>query len=417
MGGDALNLLKSFRADFSLSALAAGLIAVAVSYAGPAVIVFQAANVGHLTTAQVTSWIWAISIGSGLTGLFLSLRYKVPVITAWSTPGAALLLTGLTQYGYAEAIGAFLFSAILLTLFGVTGLFSRIMERLPKGVVAAMLAGILLRFGTNLFGSLERLPILVFPILFAYLTTKRFSPRYAVVAALATGLSAAVGMGRLDLQAMSMSLATPVFTMPALSWSAIIGMGIPLCFVTMTSQNAPGVAVLQTAGYKVPVSPLITTTGLASFFLAPFGAHGINLAAITAAICTSHESHARLERRYVAGVVCGAFYVFIGTFGTIVAGVFSALPEALIASLAGLALLGALGGGLGTAMADEARRESALITFLITASDIAFWGIGSAFWGLLGGVLADRVLFGTFNLRTLRQKGPAGEKANPEILN
>lgn len=394
-----LQSIKAFRSDFSLSALVAGLIAVAVSYAGPAVIVFQAAKAGHLSAAQLSSWIWAISIGSGVTGLFLSLRYKVPVITAWSTPGAALLVVALAQYGYGEAIGAFIFSAVLLVLFGVTGVFSWVMERIPKGVVAAMLAGILFRFGTNIFGSLERLPVLVLPILFAYLAWKRWLPRYAVVAALALGLFIAIGLGRVNAQILSMSLAAPLFTMPVFSLSALIGLGIPLCFVTMASQNAPGIAVLQTAGYQVPISPLITTTGLASLILAPFGAHGINLAAITAAICTGRESHVRRGRRYVAGVVCGIFYVLVGAFGTVVASTFSALPDTLMASLAGLALLGALAGALGTAMADEKRRESALIAFLITASGVTFFGIGAAFWGLLGGVCADKILFGLTNER------------------
>lgn len=404
-----MHLLKTLRNDFSLSALAAGLIAVTVSYAGPAVIVFQAAKVGHLTAEQLSSWIWAISIGSGITGIFLSLRFKAPVITAWSTPGAALLVAGLAQYGYAEAIGAFIFSAVLLTLFGITGLFSRVMERIPKGVVAGMLAGVLFQFGTNLFGSLERLPALVLPIILVYLVGKRWFPRYAVVAALMVGLFTAIGMGRVNGHILSISLATPVFTMPVYSLSALIGLGIPLCFVTMASQNAPGVAVLQTAGYRVPVSPLITTTGLASLLLAPFGAHGINLAAITAAICTGPEAHAQPERRYVAGVVCGAFYVLVGAFGAIVASLFSALPDTLIASLAGLALLGALAGGLGGAMAEEKRRESALIAFLITASGVTFFGIGAAFWGLLGGVLANGILFGSFS-RVAWNKNTAGEK-------
>jgi benzoate membrane transport protein len=387
-----VQLLDSLRKDFSVSALAAGLIAVAVSYAGPAVIVFQAAKVAHLGAGQLSSWIWAISIGSGITGLLLSLRFRVPVITAWSTPGAALLVTSLANYDYPAAIGAFIFSGVLITLFGVTGLFSFIMQRIPKGVVAAMLAGVLFRFGTNLFGALERLPLLVLPIVLAYLLTKRLLPRYAVVAALFVGLAVALGMHRVDVQMLSASLAVPVLTMPAFSLSALIGLGIPLCFVTMASQNAPGIAVLQTAGYQVPVSPLVTTTGLATILLAPFGAHGINLAAITAAICTGVEAHPAPQRRYVAGLVCGAFYVLVGAFGAVVANVFSALPESLIASLAGLALLGALSSALGTAMADEKGREPALITFLLTASGVTFFGIGAAFWGLLAGLLTDAIL-------------------------
>lgn len=402
--------LGALRSDFSVSALVAGLIAVSVSFAGPAVIIFQAARAGQLSSAQLSSWICAISIGSGVCAIYLSLRFRAPVITAWSTPGAALLVAGLAQYGYAQAVGAFVFSALLLTLLGATGLFSRIMQRIPEGVVAAMLAGILLRFGMAVFGALQSLPLLVLPIVCAYLLARRWLARYAVVAALAVGLCAAFAMGRVDGHMFVLALATPVFTVPEFSLAALIGLGVPLCFVTMASQNAPGVAVLQTAGYRLPVSPLVTSTGLASLLLAPFGAHAINLAAITAAICTGPEAHANAHKRYVAGVACGVFYLLVGAFGSIVAGLFSALPEALVAAVAGLALLGALAAGLGTAMADAKRREAALVAFLLTASGVTFFGIGAPFWGLLGGVLADRLLLGAFAARPLWRKSGAAKK-------
>ncbi|HZW11888.1 MAG TPA: benzoate/H(+) symporter BenE family transporter [Noviherbaspirillum sp.] len=393
--------IKSFRDDFSTSALIAGLIAVTVSYAGPLVIVFQAAKTGLLSPGQISSWIWAISIGSGLTGLILSLRFRTPVITAWSTPGAALLVSGLTQYTYAEAIGAYLFSAMLITLLGISGLFSKIMERLPTGVIAAMLAGILFRFGVGVFASLEQVPALVLPMCLAYLIGRRWLPRYAIVITLLVGFSATLGLHQFDFRGFSATLATPLFTTPHFSLSALIGLGIPLCFVTMASQNAPGIAVLRTAGYSTPVNPLITTTGLTSLLLAPFGAHGINLAAITAAICTGPEAHPEPARRYIAGASCAMFYLLIGSFGATIASLFSALPAALIASLAGLALFGSLATGLGTAMSNDTKREPALIAFLVTASGISFLGIGAAFWGLGAGVLADWLLFGVMTKRRL----------------
>lgn len=385
-------LVGSMAKDFSISAVVAGLIAVTVSYAGPAVIIFQASNVAHLTMPQLSSWIWAISIGSGVTGVLLSWWFRVPVIIAWSTPGAALLVTSLTQFQYAEAIGAYLVAGAFITVLGVTGLFSKVMQRIPRTVVAAMLAGILFRFGTSLFTSLESAPTLVAPIAIAFMAGRRWHARYAVVAALATGLIVAGGLQMINLSAITISLATPEFTPPALSLSALVGLGIPLFFVTMTSQNAPGVGVMQTAGYHVPVSPLITTTGLASVLLAPFGAHGINLAAITAAICTGPEAHPDHGRRYIAGITCGLAYIVIGCFGTTVASVFASLPEALIASLAGLALLGTLGNSLAGALHNEESREAGVITFLITASGVAFFGVGSAFWGLLGGVASHWML-------------------------
>lgn len=387
---------KTFRQDYSTSAFVAGLIAVIVSYAGPLVIVFQAARIGHLSTAQTSSWIWAISIGSGLTGLYLSLRYRTPVITAWSTPGAALLVTALTQYPYQEVIGAYLFSAALITVLGATGLFSRLMERLPAGVVAAMLAGILFRFGIGVFSSLEQLPTLVLPMLLAYLTGRRWWPRYAIVITLLVGFCAASGLHQLDFHDFTATLAVPVLTMPQFSLSAIIGIGIPLCFVTMASQNAPGIAVLRTAGYMTPINPLMVTTGVVSLLLAPFGAHGINLAAITAAICTGSEAHAKPARRYIAGVSCAVFYLVIGAFGATISSLFASLPAALIASLAGLALFGSLAAGLGNAMTDGVKREPALIAFLVTASGMTFFGIGAAFWGLGLGVLANWLLFGVW---------------------
>lgn len=394
-----MRALKVFLQDCSVSAVVTGLIAVMVSYAGPLVIVFQAANSGQLTPEQLSSWLWAISIGSGVSGLWLSLRYRTPVITAWSTPGAALLVTSLAQYRYSDAIGAYMFSALLITLLGVTGLFSRLMARLPVAVVAAMLAGVLFRFGVGVFSSLAQGPALVLPILLVYLVARRTGARYAIMAALITGVLCAFFLNLMDFQGVSATLAEPQWTTPSFSLSAMIGLGIPLCFVTMASQNAPGIAVLRTAGYDLPVNPLVTVTGLASVLLAPFGAHGINLAAITAAICTGAESHPLLARRYVAGVSCALLYLLVGSFGATMASVFASLPGVLMASIAGLALFSALANGLGVALANESQREPALITFLVTASGISFFGIGAACWGLVFGVLADRVLFGKMTVR------------------
>lgn len=380
--------------DASLSAATAGLIAVMVSYAGPLVVVFQAAKAGGIEGAHLSSWIWAISIGSGITCIALSLRYRVPVITAWSTPGAALLVAGLPGVTLPEAIGAFVFSSLLITLSGCTGVFSALMRRIPQPIVAAMLAGILLRFGLGVFTSLEQLPQVVLPMILGYLIARRTMPRYAVIVTLLLGFTIAFGLGRVMVEELHAKLVEPVFVAPAFSPGALIGMGVPLFFVTMASQNAPGVGVLRTSGFNPPINPLITVTGLASLLLAPFGAHGINLAAITAAICTGPEAHANPDKRYVAGVVCGLFYILIGTFGATIATVFSALPSPLIATVAGLALFASLTGGLTGAMAEERDRESALVTFLVTASGLTIVGVGAAFWGLLAGLLTSLVLTG-----------------------
>lgn len=380
--------------DISLSAIIAGLIAVIISYAGPLLIVFQAAKAAHLSHAQLSSWIWAISVGSGVTGILLSLRYRTPVINAWSTPGAALLVASLAGVSYPEAVGAFVFSAAVITLLGWSGLFGRIMQHIPKSIAAAMLAGILFRFGTEVFLSVTRQPLLVISMFAGYLVCRRLTPRYAIPCVLLLGTALAAVTGQIAWNGMEASFAVPVLTMPRFSFSAIVSIGIPLCLVTLTGQYLPGIAVLRTAGYPVPAGPLVTVTGLGSMLLAPFGAHGLNLAAITAAICTGREAHEEPGKRYVAGVACGVFYILIGSFGATLVVMFSALPKELVAATAGLALFGAIMNGLGTAMADDKGRESALITFLVTASNLTFLGLGAAFWGMAAGILASVVLNG-----------------------
>ncbi|RNB85264.1 benzoate transporter BenE [Brevibacillus nitrificans] len=388
------SLLKRIPADFSVSALIVGLIATMVSYAGPLLIVFQAAKAANLSDALLSSWIWAISIGSGLTAIVLSIRYRTPVITAWSTPGAVLLVTSLSVYPFSDAIGAYLFSAVIITLLGVSGLFSTIMRYVPPAITTAMLAGILLSFGVQVFVSLQELPALALPMIVCYLLAKRWMPRYAVVFSLLVGLIAAFLLNRFELGGIQVALVQPIFTLPTFSLDAIIGLGIPLCIVTMASQNAPGISVLQADGYDTPASPLITTTGVASIILAPFGAHGINLAAITAAICTGKEAHPDPSKRYIAGIACGAFYLVFSMFGATIASVFSAFPKELIAVIAGLALFASLSSSLASAMSDMSQRESALITFLVTISGISIAGIGAAFWGLVAGVIANLLLSG-----------------------
>ncbi|MFD5726025.1 benzoate/H(+) symporter BenE family transporter [Streptomyces sp. NPDC048567] len=387
--------------DASLSAVLAGFIAVVVSYSGPLVIVLAAASAGHLTTGQTSSWVWAISIGSGLTCVGLSLRTRMPVITAWSTPGAALLVTSLGAYSYGEAVGAFLVTGVVITLVGLTGVFGRLMRHVPSAVVSAMLAGILFSFGTGVFTSLTSAPYIGGAVLVAYLLGKRMFPRYAVLAALAAGVVAAAATSRLHVHLDGVGLATPVLTTPHFSVASLIGIAVPLTLATLGSQNAPGIGVLTAAGYRPDDRLLIGSTGLVSTLLAPFGSHAINLAAITAAICTGPEAHQDTRRRYVAGVSCGAFYLLIGLFGSTLVVLFAGLPKELIAATAGVALFGALAGGLTGAMTEEKDREAALITFLATASGITLHGIGSAFWGLLFGMVTHLVL------TRLRRPAPA----------
>lgn len=378
--------------DISLSAIVAGLIAVMISYAGPSLIIFQAANAAHLDAAHISSWIWAVSLGSGVSGLWLSWRYKAPVITAWSTPGAALLLTSLSGVPYSDAVGAFICASLLIVILGATGMFDRLMNVIPKPIAAAMLAGILLKFALELFTAMKLEPALVVPMFVTFLLLRKISPRYAIPVVLSLGLLLSYSMGLLHFEQVSLHVVQPVWTSPTFSVSSILGIGLPLALVTMTGQFVPGIAVMRNAGFDTPAKPMVTLTSLSSLLLAPFGAHGVNLAAITAAICTGRESHEQPSKRYIAGIVCGAAYIVIGLFGGTLVALFTALPKTMVAAIAGLALLGALMNGLATAMSDEAERESALMTFVVTASGMTLLGLGAPFWGLVAGLLTRLIL-------------------------
>lgn len=381
--------------DFSPSALISGFVAVLVGFTSSAVIVLQAAQTLQATTAEIASWMCALGVGMGLTSIALSLRYRAPVLTAWSTPGAAMLITSAAGVSMPEAIGAFLVSATLITVSGCSGWFERMIDKLPLSLAAGMLAGVLLRFGIEAFVAMQKQFALVFPMFCAYLICRRLLPRYAVVVTLLLGTSLAAVAGQLRLEGLQLELATPVFTAPQFSWRALVGVALPLYVVTMASQNVPGVAVIRASGYHLPISPLIGWTGAANLVLAPFGGFALNLAAITAAICMGRDAHEDASRRYLAAVAAGIFYLLIGLFGATVGAIFLAFPKELVVAIAGLSLLGTFGGALTTAVGREAEREPALLTFLVTASGIAPGGIGSAFWGLLAGLAGLLILRAT----------------------
>ena len=379
--------------DLSASAVIAGFVTVLVGYTSSAVIVFQAARATGAGPAEVASWMWALGIGMGLTCIGLSLRYRTPVVTAWSTPGAALIATGAAGLPMSAAIGAFLVSGALMVLFGATRWFERGMSRIPVPLASGMLAGVLLRFGLDAFVAMKTQFGLALAMFVAYLVGRRLWPRYAIVVVLALGTAIAAALGLLTLQDVRLELARPVFTTPTFTLGAVVGLAIPLFVVTMASQNVPGVAVMRASGYgETPISPLVTWTGLATLALAPFGGYAFNLAAITAALCMGREVHEDPARRYVAAVAAGAFYVVLGLFGATVGALFAAFPRELVMAVAGLALLGTIASGLTAALRDDAQREPALITFLVTASGVTLLGVGSAFWGLVAGLASLLVL-------------------------
>jgi benzoate membrane transport protein len=381
-------MLQTMLKDISLSAIVAGFVAVLVGFTSSVVIVFQGAAALGATPAQSASWMWALGLGMGFTSLGLSVWRRQPVLTAWSTPGAALLVTAGAGVSMAQGVGAFIVSALLITLAGATGWFARVMDRIPQALAAALLAGVLTRFAVDAFASLQREFTLVFMMLVVYLLGRRFWSRYAVPSVLLAGVALAAWQGRLQMSAVNWDWATPVFTMPEFSWAATIGVALPLFVVTMASQNLPGVAAQRAAGYAVPISPVITTTGVATLLLAPFGGYAFNLAAITAAICMGREAHEDPARRWVASAAAGVFYIVVGLLGGAVVGLLAAFPKALVLAVAGFALLGTIGNGLATAMKDETSREAALITFLVTVSGLSLWGVGAAFWGVVAGALA-----------------------------
>ena len=378
--------------DLSLSAIAAGFVTVLVGFASSAVIVFQAAQSLGASPEEISSWMWALGLGMGLTCIGLSLRYRMPVVTAWSTPGAAMLIGSVAGLPLSDAIGAFLMSALLIAASGFSGFFERMISRIPVSLASGMLAGVLLRFGIDAFAAMKTQLGMVLTMFAVYLLARRLLPRYAVILTLLVGIAFAAGLGLLRVDGLSLQLAKPVFTTPTFSLAAIVGIALPLFIVTMASQNVPGVAVIRASGYAIPISPVVGWTGLVNLLLAPFGAFALNLAAITAAICMGREAHEDAARRYVAAIAAGVFYVVVGLFGATVAALFAAFPKELILAIAGIALLGTIGNSLAAALRDEADREPALVTFLVTASGLSLAGIGSAFWGLLAGVVTLLVL-------------------------
>ena len=379
-----------FFKDISLSAFVAGFVAVLVGFTSSVAIVFQAAQGFGATPAQITSWIWALGLGMGLCSLLPSLVLRKPVMVAWSTPGAAVLATAGVAGGFSmgEAVGAFMVCSVLVVLVGVTGLLERVADRIPSEIASALLAGVLTRFGIQTFAALQTALPLVLLMVGSYLVARRLLPRYAVVITLAAALAWVAASGQVAWSMGPMQLAMPVLVAPQWSVAAAVSLAIPLFVVTMASQNLPGIAVIKASGYELPVSKLITLTGVVSLLLAPFGAFALNFSAITAAICMGPEAHEDRKRRYTAAASCGALYLVIGLFGAVVTGVLTSFPKELVVAIAGIALLSTIGNGLASSLKNETHREAALITFLVTLSGVTLMGIGSAFWGVVAGSFA-----------------------------
>lgn len=375
---------------FNVSYISTGFVAVLIGYASAAAIIFQAATNLGLNDAQITSWFWALGIGMSVTTIVLSWFYRIPILIVWSTPGAALLVTAVSDLTLAQAVGVFFCSSLLIVVTGLTGAIDRLLNIIPGAIANAMLAGVLLQFGLQVFTEFTQQIWLVGPMLLAFFILKPLSARYAIPWTLLVGFLAAIVFQKAEFSNVSWALSGPVWETPEFDFPVIIGVALPLYLVTMASQNLPGLAVLQAHGYRVAASPIITTTGVMGLIMAPFGGFAFNLAAITAAICMGKEVDSDPALRYRAALWSGVFSALAGVFAAAVVGVFIAVPHALVAALAGLALIPTIGTSLKSALIEDQYKEAATVTFLVTASGISVFGISSAFWGLVAGILAAR---------------------------
>ena len=386
------NVIHTLKDDWSLSATVAGFLAVLISYAGPLIIFFQAAQAAQVSETMMASWIWGVSIGAAVSGIYLSIKYKTPIITAWSAPGTALLVTVFPNMSINEAIAAYIVSAIVIFLVGATGSFDKILRWIPNGIAAGMMAGILFQFGLELFVATNTMPFIVFSMLGCYLVAKRFSPRYTMIWVLLCGVILSVLLGKMNPVDIDLAITIPTVIWPEWTWNAVFNLAIPLILVSLTGQFLPGMAILNLSGYDTSAKPIVSITSLASLAVACVGGITIVLAAITAALCTGKDAHELKEKRYIAGVANGIFYLLGGLLAGSIVMVFSLLPKELVAALAGLALIGAISTNITIAMKDDSQRDAALITFLATASGMSFLGLSSVFWGILIGMVAYYIL-------------------------
>ncbi|NLA51616.1 MAG: benzoate/H(+) symporter BenE family transporter [Alcaligenaceae bacterium] len=374
--------------DWSISAWMTGFLAVLISYSGPLVIFIQAAHVGGMSDEMLSSWIWAISIGAGISGIVLSVILKAPIITAWSAPGTALLLNLFPNITMPEVVGAYLTAAIISVIVAFTGSFERIVKLVPQGIAAAMIAGILFQFGMQAFISSSEMPGVIMAMVAVYLICRRFIPKFTVILVALAGFSCVFFLDLADFSNLQIALATPIFTWPEFNLPVFFSFTIPLVVVSLTGQFLPGLVILRMDGYERSSRAVVGGTSLISIVMAFFGGISIVLAAITAALCTGKESHPDPKKRYVSGIANGVFYLIGGTFAGTIVLLFSAIPSAVIAALAGLALIGAIVANIRLLCAESKYIEPAVICFMVTASNMSIGGMGSAFWGIVLGMLA-----------------------------
>ena len=378
--------------SLSASTVLAGILIVIVGFTGSLVLTFDVADKANLSSAELSSWVWSICVGSGILSLGLSWWYRQPVLAAWNTPGLALLATSLGKYPLSDAVGVYLVSGLLIALLGALGWFDKVIKLVPQNVALAVLAGALFKFGLGLFSAASLEPVLVLLMIAVFLVAKAVKSRVPMLWALVAGFSSAAILNKFSLAGIKLELAQPLLIVPTFHLEALIGLGLPLTALALASQNAPGLAVMRSFGYTPPTKGALVSTGLLSALFAPMLCHGITLAAITAALGNSPEAHPDPDKRYQAGIVAGILKIILGLFGTTIVALFLALPKPLVAGMAGLALSGTIASCLEGAFGAGKRRDSSIFALLITASGAEFLGLGSAFWGLLVGALVAALL-------------------------
>ena len=369
-----------------LNATLAGFVAVLIGFTSSIALIYQMViNFGG-DANLAASWLFTLGLSLGISSIALSYFYRIPILVAWSTPGAALLIGNAQGLTINEAVAGFIFSAVLIFLCGVTGWFEKLMNKIPFQLATAMLAGVLVNFGIGVFDQMNTQPFLIMVMFIVYLASKRIFPKYTMLFVLAAGVIVADQTGLILPSDAKFTFVGLTYISPSFTMQSVLGVGIPLFIVTMAAQNLPGIAVLKAHEYKAPISKILSFTGLANIVAAPFGGYSLNLAAITAALCMSEDVDADSKKRYWAAIAGGIFYILMGIFSGYLIGVFSTFPAALIFALAGLALFGTITNSIKQSLSDEHYLEASMITFLVTASDLSMLGISSVMWGLIAGI-------------------------------
>lgn len=376
--------------DWSAVATLTGVIAALMSYCGPVLVVFQAAQAFGASRAQVGSWMWALGMGMGAGSIGLSLLWRKPVVFAWSTPGAAVLATSAATGAFEieEAVGAFLVAAALTAIAGASGSFGRLVEQIPRPIAAALLAAVLARFLLDAAGAATQAPGLALLLTASYLGARAFVPRYALFFLLAVSVLYALVSRSGVWESMRWALTSPVFVAPRFTLAALTGLALPLFILTTVSQNLPGAMAIRASGYQLPTSQLLTLSAFSTLVLAPFGAFSIALSSVAAMLCMGAEAHPDPARRYISAMTCGIVYIAMGICGAPMVDLLIELPGYMVVLVAGLALLGTFTAALSRALQEPVSAEAAVLTFVVTLSGVSFVHVASPVWGLMLGLAA-----------------------------